>query len=111
MKVSIRIREQLCLLIAITSLLALMVLAVSTWVQSRHYLKESRQQTLQVTANLKADQLGQDLRLFQEAVQSITTRDSLQGYVRGYDNGNTTDELRDALAVSLEEVRELTRDR
>ncbi|KPI40547.1 Two-component system protein B [Cyphellophora attinorum] len=102
MKIRIRIREQLCFLIAITSLLALMVLAVSTWVQSRHYLMESRQQTLQVTANLKADQLSQDLRLFQEAVQSITTRDVLQGYVRGYDNGNTTDELRNALATNMD---------
>lgn len=104
MKVRIRIREQLCLLIAITSLLALMVLALSTWFQSRHYLRQSQEQTLQVTANLKADQVAQNLRLFQDSVQFITTRDVLQAYVRSYNNGNTSQELRDALAVSVQSV-------
>ena len=104
MKIRIHIREQLCLIFAVTTLLALTVLAVSTFLQSRHYLQESREQTLQVTANLKADQIAQDLRLFQEAVQTVTTRDNLQAFVKVYDNGNTSQALRDALAVSLQDV-------
>lgn len=102
--VRIHIREQLCLLILITSLLALMVLAVSTWVQSHHYLQQAREQLLQVTANLKCDQVGQILSLSEESVQSFTNKAAVQSYVSQYDNGNTSQELRDALATSLQTV-------
>jgi hypothetical protein len=100
----VRIREQLCLLILLVSILALVVLGVSTGVQSHRYIKGSRADTLQVTANLKADQLAQDIALFRDAVQSLTTRDLLQGYLRQFHAGNTTQELRSNLAVSVNDV-------
>lgn len=106
MSVRIRIREQLCLLIAVIAMMALLVLAVSVWIQSRHFMLLTRAQTLQVTASLKADQLAQDLSLFSDSVVSITTRDKLQGFLKDFNSGNTTNELRDDLAVSvLQEVR------
>jgi hypothetical protein len=100
----VRIREQLCLLILLVSILALTVLGVSMGVQSHRYIKGARADTLQITANLKADQLAQDIALFRDAVQSLTTRDLLQGYLRQFHAGNTTQELRSDLAVSVNDV-------
>lgn len=105
MQIRIRIREQLCLLIALTAILALMVLSISVWVQSHHYITRTRAQTLEVTASLKADQLAQDLDLFHDAVVSMTTRENLQTFIKAYNDGNSTDALRDGMAVSeLEDV-------
>lgn len=105
MNIRIRIREQLCLLIAITALLALMVLSVSVWVQSHHYISQTRAQTLQVTANLKANQIGQYLTILSDSVGSLATRDKLQELMEEYNSGNTTVALRTDLSVSvLEDV-------
>ena len=111
MQFRIRIREQLCLLIALTALLSLMVLSVSVWVQSHHYIMQTRAQTLEVTASLKADQLAQDIALFHDSVVSMTTREKLQAFVKDYNDGNTTESLSDDLAVSpLEDVSTLQAD-
>lgn len=105
MKIRIRIREQICLLIAITALLALMVLSVSVWVQSHHYISQTRAQTLQVTANMKANQIGQYLTILSDSVGSLATRDRLQELMEEYNSGNATSALRSDLAVSVfEEV-------
>lgn len=101
MKIRIRIREQICLLIAITALLALMVLSVSVWVQSHHYISQTRAQTLQVTANMKANQIGQYLTILSDSVGSLATRDKLQQLMEEYNDGNATGALRSDLAVSV----------
>ncbi|ETN41293.1 uncharacterized protein HMPREF1541_03228 [Cyphellophora europaea CBS 101466] len=104
MQIRIRIREQLCLVIAIFSLLALTILAVTTWTQSRRYMLDSRANMLQVTANLKADALAQEIALFSDSVVSISTRDKLQTYMQEYNRGNMSEELRVDLAVGLEDA-------
>lgn len=100
MNIRMRIREQLCLLIAITALLALAVLSVAVWIQSRHYMIQTRAMTLQVTANLKADQLAQDIALFSDAVVSITTRDKLQAFMQEFNSGNSSTALTNDFTVS-----------
>jgi capsular polysaccharide biosynthesis protein len=100
MRIRIRIREQLCLIIAVTALLSLMVLSVAVYVQSHRYMTHTRAQTLEVTASLKADQLAQDLALFNDAVITMTTRENLQAFIKAYNSGNTSNELRNGVAVS-----------
>ncbi|EXJ55949.1 hypothetical protein A1O7_08880 [Cladophialophora yegresii CBS 114405] len=102
MRLRVHIRDQLCLLILLTNLLALMVLAVSTWYQSVHYLKQAKAQTLVVTANLKADQVAQQISLFRSSVQQISTRQVLQDFMRDFNNGNHSEQLFDSIKTNLE---------
>lgn len=98
-KVRIRIREQLCLLITVTTLVALTILAVSTWVQTARFMRRVRSETLSVTANLKATQLAEDLVMLNDLVQSISTRDTLQDYVHQYNRGNHSDSILHSIQV------------
>lgn len=98
-KVRIRIREQLCLLITVTTLVALTILAVSTWVQTARFMRRVRSETLSVTANLKATQLAEDLVMLNDLVQSISTRDTLQDYVHQYTRGNHSDQVLHSIQV------------
>ena len=98
-KIRIRIREQLCLLITVTTLLALTVLAVSTWVQTAHFMRRVRSETLKVTANLKASQLAEDLTMLKDLVQSISTRDTLQLYLHEFNDGNRSDQVFESIQV------------
>ncbi|RMZ79352.1 hypothetical protein DV737_g3449, partial [Chaetothyriales sp. CBS 132003] len=94
MQLRIRIREQLCILVAVTSLLALMVLSLSIWISK----------TLSVSANLKATQVSQLLQLYKGLSLSVATRSALQKALGEYGDGNQTIaselelELTDALA-------------
>jgi hypothetical protein len=99
MRLRMHIRDQLCLLILITNLLALMVLAVSTWYQSVHHLRHAKAETLVVTANLKADQVAQQISLFRSSVQQISTRQVLQSYMQDFNNGNHSQELYESIKV------------
>jgi hypothetical protein len=101
MRLRMKIRDQLCLLILITNLLALMVLAVSTWYQTVHHLRSLKTETLTVTANLKADQVAQQISLFQSSVQQISTRSPLQTFLREFNNGNHSQELYDGIMVGI----------
>jgi osomolarity two-component system, sensor histidine kinase SLN1 len=92
-KVRIHIREQLCILILITNLVALGVLAVSTWFQTVHYLNGDKLDNLRLTANLKAEQVAQDIALLSTSVQSIATREELQSLLGEYNNGNDSSSL------------------
>lgn len=97
----LRIREQLCLLISFACILAIVVLAVSTWYQSRHYLEDSRKDLLGTIANVKASQISQNVGLMNDAVQSVSTRDMLQASVHDYNNGNDSDSIIEVVEVSL----------
>lgn len=99
MAVRLRIREQLCLLISFACILAIVVLAVSTWFQSRHYLRQSREQILGTVANVKAAQISQNVALINDAVQSVSTRDNLQRSISDYNNGNNSEELIEDMEV------------
>jgi hypothetical protein len=99
MQLRMHIRDQLCLLILITNLLALMVLAVSTWYQSVHHLRQAKWQTLMVTANLKATQVAQEISLFRTSVQQISTRSIIQNLMQDFNNGNHSQELYDSIKV------------
>ncbi|KIV88560.1 hypothetical protein PV10_08231 [Exophiala mesophila] len=98
----IRIREQLCLLITVTTLLALTVLAVSTWVQTARFMRRVRSETLCVTASLKATQLAEELDMLKDLVQSVSTRDTLQEYVHQYSKGNHSEQVLKSIQVDLE---------
>ena len=100
MKFRIHIREQLCLLITITTFASLAILTGSVWSQVHHFMKEAREETLTVTANLKSTQISQALSLFHDSVTSITTRDLLQTYVQDYNNGNNSEENIAGIEVS-----------
>jgi osomolarity two-component system, sensor histidine kinase SLN1 len=69
----IPLREQLGLLLAVTSLLALTVLVVATWVQSDDYITDSHSSTLALTANLKAAEIAHTLQLYSDSAQSVGT--------------------------------------
>ncbi|KIY04087.1 uncharacterized protein Z520_00779 [Fonsecaea multimorphosa CBS 102226] len=101
MRVRLRIREQLCLVIGLTSLLSLTVLTVSIWTQTVHHMNSVKWETLMVTANLKATQVAQDITLMGTSVQSIATRDVLQDLLRDFNNGNHTQDLYDAIQDNL----------
>jgi osomolarity two-component system, sensor histidine kinase SLN1 len=92
-KVRIHIREQLCILILLTNLVALGVLAVATWFQTVHYLNGDKLDLLRTTANLKAEQVAQDISLLQTSIQSIATREELQFLLGEFNNGNSSSGL------------------
>ncbi|KIW90981.1 uncharacterized protein Z519_08764 [Cladophialophora bantiana CBS 173.52] len=104
MRFRLHIREQLCLVIGMTSLLSLTILAVSIWVQTVHHLNSAKWETLMVTANLKATQVAQDISLMGTSVQSIATRDILQDLLRDFNNGNHTQDLYDAIQSNLQDA-------
>jgi osomolarity two-component system, sensor histidine kinase SLN1 len=89
----IPLREQLALLLAVTSLLALTVLAVATWVQSDDYIVNSRSSALALTANLKAAEIAHTLQLYSDSVQSVGTRILLQTSLQSFNEGNTSHQL------------------
>ncbi|RMD44561.1 hypothetical protein DV735_g594, partial [Chaetothyriales sp. CBS 134920] len=109
LRIRIRIREQLCILVAVTSLLALMVLSLSTWLESYHFVTQIRSKTLTISANLKATQVSQILQLYKDLSLSIATRNAFQRALDEYTDGNLTSaaqielELRDALAGGVDD--------
>ena len=81
------------MLIAITSLLALCVLAVTIWVQSYRFITQTRASTLAVTANLKAAQIAEVIGLYRDLVQAVSTRNAVQSSLGEYNNGNLSEFL------------------
>lgn len=98
----IPLREQLALLLAVTSLLALTVLAVATWVQSDNYITASRSSALALTANLKAAEIAHTLQLYSDSVRSVGTRILLQTSLRSFNEGNTSQQLIRDIAEDLQ---------
>lgn len=87
----IGIREQLGLLVLLTTLIALAVVAVATWVNNYDFVIGIRTSSLSLTASLYANQLGSNLLLLQSSVQAISTRIALQSALQRYNSGNSTD--------------------
>lgn len=87
----IGIREQLGLLVLLTTLIALAVVAVATWVNNYDFVIGIRTSSLSLTASLYANQLDSNLLLLQSSVQAISTRIALQSALQRYNLGNNTD--------------------
>ncbi|KAI9817186.1 MAG: Histidine kinase [Pycnora praestabilis] len=87
----ISIREQLGLLVLLSSLTALGVVAIATWVNNYNFVIGIRSSGLSLTASLKAAQLVSSLLLIQSTVNSIATRVLLQSALQRYEAGNNTD--------------------
>ncbi|KAK3168447.1 hypothetical protein OEA41_004895 [Lepraria neglecta] len=86
----IGIREQLGLLVLLTTLVALAVVAVATWVNNYNFVIGIRTSGLTLTASLYANQLNSNLRLLQSSVVAISTRIALQSALQRYNQGNDT---------------------
>ncbi|KAK4697418.1 osomolarity two-component system, sensor histidine kinase SLN1, partial [Lecanoromycetidae sp. Uapishka_2] len=87
----IGIREQLGLLVLLTTLVALAVVAVATWVNNYNFVIGIRTSSLTLTASLYANQLNSNLLLLQSSVTAISTRIALQTALQRYNEGNNTD--------------------
>ena len=87
----IPIREQLGLLILLSSLIGLAVVAIATWVTNHNFVLAIRSSRLSLTASLKAAQLTSNLNLMQTSANFITTRVLIQGALQRYNlDGNNT---------------------
>ncbi|KAL2039307.1 hypothetical protein N7G274_007975 [Stereocaulon virgatum] len=90
MQMRIGIREQLGLLVLFSTLVALAVVAVATWVNNYNFVISIRTSGLTLTASLYANQLNSNLRLLQSSVVAISTRVALQAALQRYNGGNNT---------------------
>ncbi|KAI9842213.1 MAG: Histidine kinase [Thelocarpon superellum] len=98
----IPIREQLGLLVLLTSLIALATIAVATWVNNYNFVVGIRSSRLALTASLKAAQLSSNLLLLQTSTvslsQSVTVQLALQRY-NDQDNNTAANWVRAAQDV------------
>ncbi|KAI9887308.1 MAG: Histidine kinase [Watsoniomyces obsoletus] len=87
----IPIREQLGLLVLLTTLIALAVVAIATWINNYRFVVDIRSSGLTLTASLKAAQVSANLLLLQSTVQTVSTRVLIQNALRRYrvDRNNT----------------------
>ena len=86
----IAIREQLGLLILLSSLIGLAVVAIATWVTNHNFVLGIRASRLTLIASLKAAQLASNLDLMQTSANLISTRLSVQRALMRYNTGNNT---------------------
>jgi hypothetical protein len=49
-----------------------------------------RSKTLEVTADLKATQIAQDIDLYRDLAQAVSTRSEIQALLKAYRDGNRT---------------------
>lgn len=89
-KMRIPIREQLGLLILLSSLIGLAVVSIATWISNYKFVLSIRATRLSLTAALKAAQLASNLNLMQTSANFVTTRIVMQGALRRYNDGNDT---------------------
>lgn len=59
----------------------------------------NRSSSLTLTANLKGAHIGQNLDLYQDLVQSVSTRTLTQEYLKDFNNGNTSQAILDLVGV------------
>jgi hypothetical protein len=57
-----------------------------------------------VTANLKADQIAQDLDLYRDLVQAVSTRTTVQTKLGQYNDGNLSESLLEDLSEELHDA-------
>lgn len=84
----IGIREQLGLVVLVTSLVPLIVLALATWFNNYNFTVNTKQGALSLTASLKASQIAADLLLIRATCSTIVTRILLQQSLRNFYAGN-----------------------
>ncbi|KAF2139923.1 uncharacterized protein K452DRAFT_327849 [Aplosporella prunicola CBS 121167] len=89
-KMRISIREQLGALVLLTSLVALAVISVATWVTNYNFVLDIRASRLSLAASLKAAQLASNLLLMQSSARAATSRVLIQKALYAYNNGNET---------------------
>ncbi|PQE25483.1 Hsp90 protein [Rutstroemia sp. NJR-2017a BBW] len=87
----IGIREQLGLLVLVTSLVPLVVLALATWFNNYDFTVSIKEGALSLTASLKASQVAADLLLIQSTCSTIVTRILLQEALRNFYAGNISE--------------------
>ncbi|KAI9682887.1 MAG: Histidine kinase [Trizodia sp. TS-e1964] len=86
----IPIREQLGLLVLLTSSFALAVISIVTWLNNYNFVLDIRSSALTLTASLKAAQISSTLLLIQSSVKSTATRILIQTALKRYYDGNNT---------------------
>ncbi|KAI9803565.1 MAG: hypothetical protein M1825_001908 [Sarcosagium campestre] len=86
------IREQLGLLVFLTSSASLAVVAIATWVNNYNFVLDIRSSRLSLTASLKAAQLSSAVVLLETQVGSIATSIVIQNALLRYNSGNNTQE-------------------
>lgn len=59
----------------------------------------SRSSSLTLTANLKGAHIAQDLALYQDLVQAVSTRTLVQEYLKTFNSGNSSQSLLTLIAV------------
>lgn len=74
----IAIREQLVLLVTLTVLVALAVVALPTWFFVHRFVIDVREQSLALTASLKASKISADLELVRSNCRTIASRMLIQ---------------------------------
>ncbi len=96
----IPIREQLALLILLSSLIGLAVISIATWIANHRYVLSICKSRLALTASLKAGQLSANLALMQTTATFISTRVLIQGALNRYneDGNNSANNWGDAAA-------------
>ncbi|KAK0267684.1 Histidine kinase osmosensor [Friedmanniomyces endolithicus] len=82
----IPIREQLGLLILLSSLIGLMVVSVATWISNHSFVLSIRSSRLSLTASLKAAQLASNLNLMQTSANFVSTRVLIQSALQHYND-------------------------
>lgn len=58
-----------------------------------------RSSSLTLTANLKGAHIAQDLALYQDLVQAVSTRTLVQEYLKTFNSGNSSQSLLTLIAV------------
>lgn len=89
----IPLKAQLTVLVLFTTLLALAIVAIATWVTQRSFTLDVRASRLCLTASLKAAQVASQLEILGSSVSSFATRVHLQSALVDYNSGvNATDD-------------------
>lgn len=86
----IGIREQLAVVVLLTAFIPLAVLAIATWINNHNFVVDITNQSLSLTASLKAAQIAADLLLIQSTCSTITTRLLIQDALKKFYAGNTS---------------------
>lgn len=86
----ISIRNQLAILVLLSSLLCLTVISVAVWETVRAKVGAARTARFAIIASLKATQISGNLALMERSVRALSTRYRVQSALSRYNQGNNT---------------------
>ncbi|KAM3422081.1 hypothetical protein BST61_g2457 [Cercospora zeina] len=86
----ISIRQQLALLLVLSSVVGLAALAIATWITNHNFVLNVTSARLRTTAVLKAAQIAFNLELMHTAATFLTTRSTIQTALARYNDGSNT---------------------